>query len=253
MIRFLKGKLLHLAMFFAFWYLISLSTSPIVFPGPVEVLKALKSIILSGLFFKEVGITFFRGVTGIVFSFLLGSTLGVVMGISGRVSAVVKPYLLFLQATPVISWLMLALLWFDTGIVPFFVIVFSIFPIITLTIQEGVLRVDEKLLEMAKIYEVGLKNVLIGIYLPSITGYILSSLRIVVGVAFKIAVMAEVLAHPGNGIGEKMSWARINIETPEIVAWTIIIIGITYLADKFLFFLLKGRGGERLSEVTEQV
>jgi ABC-type nitrate/sulfonate/bicarbonate transport system permease component len=41
--------------------------------------------------------------------------------------------------------------------------------------------------------------------------------------------MAEVLAHPGMGIGEKMSWARINIETADLLAWSFMVVIITFI------------------------
>jgi len=237
----LLTKLLPATLFIAVWYLVSSFMDPIVLPCPLEILKTTFSIITSKTFFASAGITIFRGLLGIVIASFFGVIVGALVGINKNIATIVEPWILFLQATPIISWLLLALIWFDTTTVPLFVIALSVFPIISINIAEGIKRTDKKLLEMASIYRVKRIDVIRSIYIPSVAGYMISSIRIVVGFAFKIAVMAEVLAHPGTGIGEKMSWARINVETAEIIAWTVIVIFVTWLVDHLLMLLIDKR------------
>jgi len=92
---------------------------------------------------------------------------------------------------------------------------------------------------MADIYNLGHKKIIKNIYIPSIAGYFESSLKIVFGNTFKVVVMAEVLAHPGAGIGEKMSWARINIETADLMAWSFLVVIITFIIMGLLNFFKK--------------
>ena len=238
-------KIVPLSLFIALWYVVSSFMDPIVLPKPLEILKTTFSIIVSETFFAAAGITILRGVIGIVIASFFGVIVGALVGINKNIATIVEPWILFLQATPIISWLLLALIWFDTTTVPIFVIALSVFPIISINIAEGIKRTDKKLLEMASIYRVKRVDVIRSIYIPSVAGYMISSIRIVVGFAFKIAVMAEVLAHPGTGIGEKMSWARINVETAEIIAWTVVIIFVTWLVDHLLMLLIDKRWSQK--------
>lgn len=206
--------------------------NPIILPAPLDVIISLEKIILNGTLFSETITTFSRGVTGVFFAFLIGIIIGILMGVNKTFHYSINPLIVMLQSTPVISWLLLALIWFDNRIVPLFIIIISTGPVIIINVSEGIKRTDPKLLEMAKLYQVKKGRIIRDIYIPSIAGYIVSSLKIVFSLAYRTAVMAEVLAHPGNGIGEKMSWARINVETADIISWTFVIIGLAVLTNK---------------------
>ena len=130
--------------------------------------------------------------------------------------------------------MLLFLIWFDNKNIPLIVVVTSVVPIFAISVVEGIKNTDKKLIERAKFYKIKSLKIVRNIYFPSVTGYIVSSLKTALGTTFRIAVMAEVLAHPGNGIGDRMNSARINVETVDIFAWTIIIIGMTIAFEKII-------------------
>ena len=45
-------------------------------------------------------------------------------------------------------------------------------------------------------------------------------------------VMAEVIARTDKGIGSKINWAWINIETSEILAWSLVVVALSYILEK---------------------
>lgn len=235
--RFLLINILLLLLVLLFWQFLSGFVAEIVLPSPTSTFKAVKEIVQTPLFLTHVVVTLKRAFLGIFAGIITGSFAGIIIGINKKIHTLFKPYILTLQATPVISWILLALIWVSSVNVAYIVIATSVFPLIALNLSEGIIRVDKKLIGMANFYKVSFKKKLFHIYIPSVMGYVFSSLRIIIGNGVKLAVMAEVLSHPGSGIGERMSWARINVETSHIFAWTIIIIVATFGIDFIMLSL----------------
>ncbi len=64
--------------------------------------------------------------------------------------------------------IILALIWLDNEIVPMFVGFIMVFPILYETILNGILNIDENIIEMAEIYKVNKGTIIRDIYMPSI-------------------------------------------------------------------------------------
>jgi len=222
------------------WQVASCYINPIILPTPKSVLKSLSEIFFSEKLLKEVWITLFQAFLGVFLSFLIALPIGILFGIKRKIFSIIKPVILFLQSTPVISLILIMLIWFPVRIIPLLIIFISAFPIIVFNTYEGIISTDKALINMAKVYKVPSKKILQKIYIPSLKSYLISTLNIVTGNSVKIIVMAEVLIHSPKGIGFELNQARINIETEKLFAWTIVIILLTYFFDEILnFFLVK--------------
>lgn len=215
--------------------------NPVILPYPADIVRSLIKITLNGDLARESAITLLRGLIGASIAFVIGVLLGLLMGVSRKAYETLSPAVTMLQSTPVISWILLALIWFDNTVVPVFIIVVAAAPTFIISVSEGIMRTDPKLLEMAKVFRIKRLKVIRSIIIPSILGYLLASVKIVFGLTYRTAVMAEVLAHPGGGIGEKMNWARINVETADIIAWTLVIILFAFLVDELIELATKKR------------
>ncbi len=248
-IRSLRNRIFSVLGLLALWQIAAfLVSSPVILPSPLAVADALVRITVSGDLPRAAAVTLARGLAGASLAFVIGTALGILMGTSRAARDVLTPPVLFVQSTPVISWLLLALIWIDNTWVPLFIIVLSVTPLFILSVSEGIRHSDPKLREMALVFRVGRGRVLRDITIPSILGFLSSSLRIVFGMTYRTAVMAEVLSHPGSGVGEKMSWARINVETAEILAWTVVIVLFAMASDGVVSLLVKKFRGRASSE-----
>ena len=80
-----------------------------------------------------------------------------------------------------------------------------------------------------------------GIYVSQILPYFVSACRLSLGMCWKAGVAAEVIGVPKGSIGEKLYNAKIYLETPDLFAWTIVIIVISFVFEKcFLWLVRKG-------------
>ena len=51
--------------------------------------------------------------------------------------------------------------------------------------------------------------------------------------------MAEVLATPKPSIGKEMATARTFLDTPDLLAWTVVVVAVSVAFEKLFMFLLR--------------
>lgn len=185
----------------------------------------------------------YRVAVGLILSFVIGIPTGIGVSINKSFRAFAVPIIKFLQSTPIISWILLALIWLKLWMIPIFILFLNSFPIVVINVYEGFLGVDKKLIEMSNFYKVSLTQKIKHLYIPSIVSNILASTTIILSSSFKIIVMAEVISKIDIGIGASINYAWINIETEKILAWTILVVFLGLSIEKIINGILKKKLG----------
>lgn len=238
---FIKNKLLVFFVIVAVWGLLAYFNDPIILPSPKIVFLSIIDILKTKESYQMILSSFTRVIVGLVMTFLIGIPLGVSLSLNNALKELVMPLVKFLQGTPVISWILLALIWLKIDFIPIFILLLNSLPILTINIYEGILSIDKKLLEMSKFYKVSNKKIIKNLYIPSTVSHIVASSGIILSSSFKIVVMAEIITKIGSGIGSSINYAWINIETEKILAWTLILVSLSMLIDFFINKILKSR------------
>ncbi|MGM0437656.1 MAG: ABC transporter permease [Bacillota bacterium] len=217
-----------------FWKLLSLRYKAIILPSPELTFITIKNMLFSGEFWIDIGYSFFRVSSGYLISLLIGSIIGIAMGLNEKINQFIQPLVSTLQTIPNISWILLAIIWFGLNSkIVIFTIFISILPIFVINTKEGVKNTDYKLLEMAHIYDLSFWNTFTKIYFPSVKPYLNSAAVITIERAWKIGAMAELLSLD-SGIGAGLYWARNNLETEYIFAWTLVLVFLGFFSSKLL-------------------
>ena len=112
-----------------------------------------------------------------------------------------------------------------------------VFPIVYSNVLEGIRNTDGKLLEAADIYRVRRVKRIRYIYLPSVIPYFSASVKAALGLAWKSGIAAEVISLPDGSIGERVYEAKIYLSTPDLFAWTLVIIVLAFLFERFFLLL----------------
>ena len=217
--------ILATAVFIIIWKLMSLRVNAeIILPPPENVFLRLLQIGRSADFHAAVAETAIRTGAGFLISFGAGFITGIACGSSRKVDAAMSPMISIIRTVPVMSVILLAMIWFKTDGVPVFVCILMVYPIITANVRQGVDGVDPGLLKMARAYELDRFQTLRHITVPSVVPYVLAGLRASVGVAWKAVIAAEVLSQPVRAVGTGLQFAQMNLETAEVMAWTVAAI-----------------------------
>ena len=220
------------------WEIASLAIGEELFlPSPTSVVFRLVSLIPEAEFWTSILFTLERILVGFLLALLSAS---VASGLSYRfriVEILLDPAIRIIRATPVASIVILVLVWVRSRNLSVVISFLMVFPIIYTNILEGLKSTDKDLLEAAAVYRIkGLKK-LRYIYIPSLSSYIQSAISISLGLAWKSGIAAEVIGLPDGSIGERVYEAKIYLSTPDLFAWTIVIIILAFLFEHFFLFV----------------
>jgi NitT/TauT family transport system permease protein len=209
----------------------------IILPTPKEVLVTFISFFGEMDFYGDVGATVLRALRSFLIILISAISLGLVSGQSSSFSAVLKPFLAVIRATPVMAIILLAFIWFKSGTVPVFAAFLMGFPVLYQNLLTGMSKRDQHLLEMGTVYGLRSSQMLRSITVPSLLPYILAGAKGALGMTWKVVIAGEILTVPKQGVGSSMQFAQLNLETPEVMAWTVVAIILTAFSDA-LFDLL---------------
>jgi NitT/TauT family transport system permease protein len=211
--------------------------SELILPSPEKTAIAVGRLFIDHEFLPIVGSTILRGLTGFFISFLLAVVLGIAAGINESFYAFLRPILVTIRSTPVISLILLALIWFDVNQVPVFIALLTMFPFICTNIIDGIRDINQKLIVMAKVYRVKTRNIIKDIYLPAISPFVFSGISSAMGFGWRAIIIGEVLSQPKYGIGTFMQNAQTYLLVDKVIAWTVIAIALSYLFEHLIRFV----------------
>lgn len=214
------------------WKLLALYwNQELIMPSPETTLVTMWQVIQSENFWPSVGYTLGRGLLGFVVSCLLGIVAGFAAGFSPAIFWLLQPWVTVVRTIPVMSVIILAIIWFRTDIVPIFVTFLMIFPIIYSNVLAGIKNIDAHLLEMAQMYRVKPGRIVTELYFPAVLPYLLAGASNAMGITWKVIIAAEILSQPHFAIGTSLMIAKIDLETARVFAWTAVAIGISFLLE----------------------
>lgn len=227
---------LGLILFLAVWQFISGFYNPVIVPSPVETWRSFFTLVVSGLLWEQGRQTIARGFAGFGLAVLAGTPLGFLIGLNQTVASLFQPLVVVLQVTPLISWLLLAMIWIGFSRVPVFVVFVTTLPLIIINTIQGIKSVDLQLLQMAGVFRVSKLRIIRVVYFPQVIPYLFAGLSAALGTTWRAVAMAELLS-VNQGVGAGMAVARTNLETATLFAWTFFLIILGLLTDRLLSYL----------------
>jgi NitT/TauT family transport system permease protein len=228
---FISGTVSTLMMI-AVWFIAAVvMDSSFILPTPAAVLLDCLKLVKTQAFGSMLHATFSRGIFAFSISLFCALILGLAGGMYPLFSAALRPWMTTIKATPVVSFILLALLWFGSSKVPVFVSVLMTLPVMTEAIAQGVRSSDRKLLEMAHSYHFSRRDILLHLYIPSALPYFLGGAGASLGLTWKVVVAGEILSSPRFGIGSAMQSAKVHLETSRVFSLTLTAILLSIITE----------------------
>ena len=173
--------------------------------------------------------------------FLLALIIGIVIAaISAKYKSfyqLVLPAINIINAIPVASFAIIALMAMNSASLPIFVAFVTVLPIVFHNTYKGIENTEPMLLEMAKIFKVAPWKIVLKIYIKTIAPFVISAASVGIGFAWKSGIAAELIGLVSGTVGASLHNARIFLLTADVFAWTIAIVLLSYIMEK-LFRLL---------------
>ena len=213
----------------------------ILIVSPFQVVFRCSELVQELNFWQSVVGTLFRILLGFFAALILGVGLAMLTSRFGAVYELVYPALNLIKATPVASFIILAMVMMRQNSVPVFCVFLMVLPLVWGNVHEGLKRTDAGLLEFAELYGFSRGERFRHIYAPSVKRFFLAAVQTGVGLAWKAGVAAEIICQPKLSIGAKLYGAKIYLETRDVFAWTLVVILLSMLIEYIFVRLIKGR------------
>jgi ABC-type nitrate/sulfonate/bicarbonate transport system permease component len=217
------------------WQLIVPLLATRILPMPLEVLEAMIEQAREGLLVSAFSVSLTRLFIGLVIAFAIGLVLGVAMGMSPRLEAVLHDFVVVGLTFPYLIWGLLVAMWFgfeNTG--PIVVVVIGALPYVMINVSEGVRDVSKELRDMARSYEVPRDRVIRHLVLPSLSPFFFASLRYGLANGWKGLVLAEVFAAT-SGAGYEITEMREYGHFAGVIGFALYFAGFSILVERLLF------------------
>ena len=195
-------------------------------PTPLQVLRAIGELLLSGLLLKHVVASLFRVTWGFLLAAALAIPLGLLVGWFARARMAVNPILQIFRPISPLAWIPLAILWFGVGdgSAIFLIFVGSFFPLF-LTAMAAVRSVPPVYINAGRNFGLTTNQLIRQVLYPAAIPQLLVGLRITLGVAWLVVVAAEMIA-VNSGLGFLIVDARNAGNRYDLVVAGMVIIGL---------------------------
>lgn len=224
--------LLSCIFFIGLWQLIAvIINNDIYIPKIQQVIESINSIFKEQNFFRTILSSFYRTMLSYILALVFAMILGILSVVYPFFRYLMQPINSFGKTIPTMVLVVLSLVWFDKDKTPFVVGFAIIFPILYEGIRNDLIQIDKKIIDMAKIYEVSIKDKIKRIYWPVIKFHLMGMLVSTFSLTFKVVIAGEVHGQPKFGIGSQIQLEKVNFNTSGIFAWIVIIVIISLILE----------------------
>ncbi len=173
----------------------------IFFPPPSEVFNTLSRLIADGSIFRNVGISLFRIGAGFLLGGIPAIAIGLLMGVSPTIRALVQPFAAAIYPIPKIALLPLIIVALGIGEASkVATIAVSVFFLVVLNVAASVLQVDARYFEVARSFGANKRDLFWTVALPGSLPGIMTSIKLGMGFALTLIVGVEFVG-ANEGIG----------------------------------------------------
>lgn len=210
--------------------------NPLYMPTPSAIGRALADLFGSGSIWPHLEATFGAALGGLVLGIVAGVALGVLAALVPFVAELLEPVMTLLNAIPRVILAPLFVIWLGIGIASKVALSFILVAVlIFFTVFTGIKQVDRRLVERILTLGGDRSALVRHVYLPAVTAWVLSSMKVAVGFAFTGAVVGEFVA-ASRGLGYLLSFAQSTYNSALMLALVFLIMVVV-----LIIFAVSGR------------
>ena len=236
----------------AVWQCAAMAVGQEVFlVSPLQALHTLLGLLPRKEFWQRVCFSSGR----ILLGFALGTVVSAVLAAAAEscpaAETLLAPVMQLVKATPVASFIILALVWVRGSSLSVLISFLMVLPVMYSAVRIGIESADPQLLEMAQVFRLPLGRRLRAVWLPAVLPAFRQGCSVALGICWKSGVAAEVIGLPDGSIGDALYRAKITLSTGELFAWTFVIILLSVGFEKLFLALLRRAEKALLGEVPQ--
>jgi NitT/TauT family transport system permease protein len=247
------GRLAVAGAIIAAWEYGARSLGPLFMAPPLDTLKRIIAMALSGQMLADIVATMRVSIAGFAIAAAFGVLIPFLLRRSRRATEAVEPFIMASMGIPKYALAPWLILWFGIGDLPKLVVVaLVVFYILFITTFAGIRGVDQRLVNMARIIGANERVIAREIIWTSLLPFFFTGLKIAFPRAVSATIVGEFLVST-QGVGRSIEQARQVADTTGVFAGVVIAIalvlainGIIHLIERWA---LRWRPVEREMEV----
>jgi ABC-type nitrate/sulfonate/bicarbonate transport system permease component len=233
------------------WWLIYYTLNSRIFPPPQQVLSfmwdevTLNTVLRYGSVRSNVygmfAISLARLGIGFVIAMVLGTIIGLAMGLSKAVDAFFHDWIMAILAMPALVWALflgLALGFGHSG--PIIAVVLTGLPFIVINVREGVRNTPKELFDMARSFQVPRKRIIKHVLMPSLMPFMFAAMRYGFAIGWKGLVITEVFASD-EGAGWTIKFWYDAHRAHGVIGYALFFILFALFLERTIFERLERR------------
>ena len=211
--------------------------SPLLFPSLTRIFKELVLFLSSSTTLLEAWVSLERALGGFAAAAVVGILLGIVMGRSRLVAALLDPLFSGTYAVPKLALFPIFIFVFGIGSLSKIALVFleCLYPIVIMT-YAGARDVSRALLWSAQNMGASRAAILRRVVIPATTPFIFAGFRVAVPVAMIVVVITEMISS-ADGLGYLVIYSLSSLKTDRMLAVVVVIAVLGYALDKAVVLL----------------
>ena len=230
--------LISFATAMCLWYLLSFNPKTArSFPNLIKTVQSIGTMIDRGVFWSDISSSLISVGAGFAIGFVLSLPVAVLMAWYSPVRNIIEPWIQFIRNIPPLAYVPLVVISAGVGRRPqIIVITIATFLIMTVTIYQGVINVDETLIKAARVLGATDKDIFLKVIAPATLPFIITAVRLGSSTALTTLIAAESTGAVA-GLGMRIRSLNNSFDTPPMLLYIIIIGIIGMIFEKFVKFL----------------
>ena len=224
---------LSLLLFVMVWWLLSetvFSKNGVV-PTPWETFGKFFAQFGQKKFWRGAFNTLSTSLISFAVAFLFGLLLAVIAHFCRAFKSFFEPLITILRSMPTLGVTLILFIFFSGRTSAIVIASLVTFPVVYQNMLAALDGMDKNLLEMARVFGVGKKDIFFSVVLPQIAEYIFSALIAGFGLNIKVIVAAEILAVPRSALGSYINGAYISGDFTMMFVWVLAVIVLSFICE----------------------
>lgn len=222
------------------WIVISaVQQNDIIFPSIGSTLTVFFSLFANG----ETYLILLNTVGGLLLVLLLSFLTALILSLVSvkfpAFKSYITPILTLFKIIPVPALIILFLVNFSQGFIPYLLTYLVLLPLIYDGLYGAFISINKDIIDELKITSKLNLRTIFKVLLPIIANQLISTLLQALGLGLKVKVMSEFIAEAPRTIGYQLSYGRATLAMDIVFAWSLFLVIIVVIVDAFLVSYLR--------------
>ncbi len=211
----------------------------ILLVSPIDVALRMTTIWQVEGFASSIWFSFYHIAGGFLLALVSGILLAALSGRFKWVETALWPFMITVKTVPVASFVVICLIWLSAQNLSVFISFLIVLPVVYGNVLQGIKSEDGKMLEVAEVFRMPMLRRILYIHMPQLKPFILSACATALGMSWKAGIAAEIIGTPDGSIGKQLYYAKIYLDTDDLLCWTVIIVIVSVAFEKLFMLALR--------------